>query len=66
MCFERTEKDMASLSRAFWKLKNAEEERKLLETAIYTEVTTGSDKMVIENFLGMADCIGRKNKSPVI
>ena len=32
-CFELNEEDMASSSRAFWKPKNAEEERKLLESA---------------------------------
>ena len=36
-CFELNEEDMASSSRAFRKPKNAEEERKLLESATQSQ-----------------------------
>ena len=59
-CFElffserHIQKDMASCSKAFRKPKNAEEERKLIENAT-PKVNTCSDKVVFENFSGIAE-----------
>ena len=48
------EKDMASCSKAFRKPKKAEEERKLIENAT-PKVNTCSNKVVFENFSGIAE-----------
>ena len=49
-----TEEDMASCSRTFRKHKNAGEVRKLIENA-NPKVNTCSDKVIFENFSGMAE-----------
>ena len=45
---------MASCSRAFQKPKNAEDEKEF-NRECYPKVNTCSDKMVSENFSGMAE-----------
>ena len=57
------EKDMASCSKALRKPKKAEEERKLIENAT-PKVNTCSDKVVFENFPGIAEW--EENKNPAI
>ena len=49
-----TQEDMASYSRAFQKPKNAKEREKFNQEC-YPKVNTCSDKMVSENFSGMAE-----------
>ena len=62
-CFELNEEDMASSSRAFRKPKNAEEERKLLESAT-PKSTQAVTKWSLKIF-GNGRMVG-KNKSPAI
>ena len=54
---------MASCSRAFWKPKNAEEERNLIENAI-PKSTSAVTKWSVRIFLEWQN--GRKNKNPAI
>ena len=59
MCFELNEEDMASSSRAFRKPKNAEEERKLLESA-----TPKSTQ--VSNILGPPETTGKASNAEVM
>ena len=54
---------MASCSRAFWKPKNVEEERNLIENAI-PKSTCAAAKWSVNIFLDWQN--GRKNKNPAI